>query len=244
MQKTVIIIPIRVGSTRLPGKFSEMIEGIPMVIRVMRSAIEADIGPVYVACDDGGHMKFIEENGGKAILTRKEHSSGTDRVYEALQHIDPDGKFEYVVNLQADVPFIKPSSIKQTVDNIVNSEVDIGTIAAKIIVPSEIRDPNVVKIAMNDQGRALYFSRSQIPYNAVDYYHHIGVYAFKKESLSKFISLGQTTLEKQEKLEQLRALENGMIINVGIVEEVPITVDTPEDLVVARNYAKKQGLYN
>lgn len=235
---SIIIIPIRMNSTRLPGKFHEDIAGKPMVIRVLEQAKLTHIENIYVAVDHDFHYNLIKEYGGNPIMTSVEHKSGTDRVHEAVTKIDNLKQFKYVINLQGDLPFIKPDSILEALTVLYEDDIDIGTLATKIDKEDEINDPNVVKIAMNNKNKALYFSRSRIPYNADTYYHHLGLYAFKREALNKFVHLPQTKLEICEKLEQLRAIENGMSIMIKEVSEQPISVDVKEDLEKAREYAK------
>lgn len=233
---TAIIIPIRMHSTRLPGKFHHKIGNKEMILHVLDRALETGIENVYVAVDHQDHFDLITKNGGKAVMTSNEHQSGTDRIYEALLKIDPDKKIDYIVNLQGDLPFIDPHSIKQVISMIDDNKFDITTLAAPIIDKEEIDDPNCVKIAMTPQGKALYFSRCPIPYNAKKYYHHLGIYAFKRSALVKFVNLPMSILEKCEKLEQLRALENGM--NIGVMETniIPLSVDIQQDLDKAINY--------
>lgn len=239
--KTAIFIPIRMGSTRLPGKFHLDIEGVPMVIRVLRKALETGIRNVFVAVDHKDHFELIKSHGGNPIMTSIDHQSGTDRVYEALTKIDENKEIEYIVNLQGDLPFIDPKAIVQAVGMLMDDHVDISTLAVKINDPYEINDPNVVKIAMNSANKALYFSRLPIPYNSLNYYHHLGLYAYKRNSLIRFVNSEQTMLEKCEKLEQLRALEKGMTIIVKEIDSVPISVDTEDDLIKAREYAKSEA---
>ena len=238
MNNTAIIIPIRMNSSRLPGKFHQEIAGKPMIYHVIDRAIETGIKKIIVAVDDIFHLNLVEEYGIEAVMTSKDHKSGTDRVYEAICKIDPEEKIKYIVNLQGDLPFLEPSSISDAISLLENDNIDIGTLAVRIDDPKEINDPNVVKIAMNMAGKALYFSRSPIPFNSPIYYHHLGLYSFKREALVKYVGFKQTNLELYEKLEQLRALEHGMNIMVKEINSVPISVDVPEDLEKAREYAR------
>jgi len=226
------------NSSRLPGKFHQDIAGKPMIIHVLERARDSYMENIYVAVDDDFHFKLVEEHGYKAIMTSRDHQTGTDRVYEAVNFIDPQRKFKYVINLQGDLPFIEPESITRALALLYEEDVDIGTLAVRISDEEEINDPNVVKIAMNSKDKALYFSRARIPHNSDVYYHHLGLYAFKRQALDKFVHLKQTKLELCEKLEQLRALENDMTIMVKEVNEFPISVDAPADLEKARKYAQ------
>ncbi|MAR78612.1 MAG: 3-deoxy-manno-octulosonate cytidylyltransferase [Rhodospirillaceae bacterium] len=232
--KTIILIPSRLASTRLPNKPLKDIGGVPMIIRVLDSAQKSDLGRVAVVTPDQDIGSVVESAGGEYILTKNSHISGTDRIMEALHKVDPNRKFDTVVNLQGDIPFIPPNYIKIAVGLLNDEKTDIGTLISPLN-KNEILNPNVVKVAMglkrnNLTGRAVYFSRLPVPYNAEDYYQHIGIYTFRRSALEKFCSTPQTTLEKREKLEQLRALELGMNIYASLVSKPPIGVDTKEDL--------------
>jgi 3-deoxy-manno-octulosonate cytidylyltransferase (CMP-KDO synthetase) len=233
--KTVIIIPARLASTRLPNKPLADIAGKTMIERVYIQATKANIGEVYIACDGEEIADKVNKFGGKAIITDPDLPSGTDRIFSALQQIKNHQEFDVIVNLQGDLPAIDPEVIKAAADALVESDADIATVASIIKEDSEIKNPHVVKIAIafdenKNLGRALYFSRSPIPYSAGEYYHHIGIYAYKKYALEKFVALTQGKLEKRESLEQLRALENEMKIAVKIVDSHPFSVDTTDDL--------------
>ncbi|MBY0281828.1 MAG: 3-deoxy-manno-octulosonate cytidylyltransferase [Alphaproteobacteria bacterium] len=234
MPKPIIVIPARLASTRLPNKPLAEIQGKPMILRVWEQAMAADIGEVIVACCGSEIADIITKAGGHAVLTNPNHPSGTDRIYEAIQSRLNISKDSIIVNLQGDLPTISKESLKAVLEPLQNSKVDIGTLAVPISDPKQIENPNVVKIALTfdkpNIGRALYFSRSAIPYRATEYYHHIGIYAYRISSLARYVSLQPSPLEQTEKLEQLRALEDGMRIDVGIIGEVPHTVDTKEDL--------------
>ena len=231
--RPIIIIPSRLESTRLPKKALKLINGKPMIWHVWSNATKANIAPVIVATDSKEIQDIITKNDGNAIITNKEHTSGSDRVYEALTKYDAEEKYNIVVNLQGDMPFFDPNLLKKLLSKVGNE--DIATLVCEAN-PSEIINPNVVKAVISwddkrkDLGSALYFSRSSVPYNAEFYWHHIGVYAWKRNSLKNFISLAPSQLELIEKLEQLRALENGMIIKAVKVDENPIGVDTQNDL--------------
>ena len=231
--RPIIIIPSRLESTRLPKKALKLINGKPMIWHVWSNATKANIAPVIVATDSKEIQDIITKNDGNAIITNKEHTSGSDRVYEALTKYDAEENYNIVVNLQGDMPFFDPNLLKKLLSKVGNE--DIATLVCEAN-PSEIINPNVVKAVISwddkrkDLGNALYFSRSSVPYNAEFYWHHIGVYAWKRNSLKNFISLAPSQLELIEKLEQLRALENGMIIKAVKVDENPIGVDTQKDL--------------
>ena len=234
-QQTAIIIPIRMASTRLPGKFHTEIGSKPMILHVIDRARESGFENIFVACDHDDHFKLVEDYGCKAVMTDKAHQSGSDRVFEALNIIDPDHKLEYVVNLQGDMPFFDPKNIQQVVDILsLNQNCDIATLASLIDDADDILDPNVVKAVFDDSGYALYFSRHAIPFcqdvKQANYYYHVGIYGYKRDALNKFINLPQSSYELNEKLEQLRALQNGMRIKIGICAQVPISVDIMEDL--------------
>ena len=233
-----IIIPARLASTRLPNKPLVDILGQTMITRVYKKAAQVPNVKVFVACDSQEIAQEIENNGGNAIITDPNLPSGTDRVYAASKLIDED--YDIIVNLQGDLPNIDPSVVTQAIAALQNSDADIATVASVITEKEEINDPNVVKIAISfnngdeKSGNALYFSRCPIPYSKNQdqpYYHHIGIYAYKKSALERFVGLAPSLLEKQESLEQLRALENNMKIAVQIVDSNPLSVDTKEDLI-------------
>lgn len=244
--KVLIVIPARLASTRLPNKPLADIFGKTMIERVYLQADKAGLGEVYVACDGPEIAGVIEKMGGKAIITDPALPSGTDRIYAAWKQIDPHQHFDAIVNLQGDLPAIDPHVIKAAADTLFDSDADIATVASVIKKPEEITNPNVVKIAIafdaKDHGRALYFSRSAIPHGKGDYYHHIGIYAYKKAALQRFVSMSPSALEKRESLEQLRALENNMKIAVKIVDSHPLSVDTPGDLELIKKYIDENRL--
>lgn len=235
----VILIPARLGSTRLPNKPLADIHGVPMIVQVWRRAMEADIGPVFVAAAEPEIVAAVEAAGGQAVLTNPDHPSGSDRIFEALGQIDPVGRFDVVVNVQGDLPTIDPGLIRRAVEPLAESQVDIATLAVAIKREEERHDPNVVKAVAafsdgQDIARALYFSRSTVPANDGPHYHHIGLYAYRRAALARFVALPPGILERREKLEQLRALEAGMRIDVALVDTLPLGVDTPADLDRAR----------
>lgn len=244
-ERPLILIPARLASTRLPDKPLADICGTPMILHVWRRALEADIGPVAVACAEPEIASVVEAAGGQAVLTRPEHPSGSDRIFEALQRLDPEGHVDAVVNVQCDVPTLEPAAIRAVVQPLAEPSVDIGTIAAEIDDAAERSDPNVVKAAVafpegQRIARALYFSRALVPWDQGDpaqpLYHHIGLYAFRRAALERFVTLPHSPLEEREKLEQLRAMEAGLRIDVALVDTSPLTVDTPADLERARAF--------
>lgn len=230
----VIIIPARMASTRLPDKPMALIGGLPMIVQVMKRAQAANIGQVIVACDGQEIAKVVKDAGGEAIITDADLPSGSDRIFQALTKIDPEKKHDIVINVQGDMPCLDPQIIKKLFAVLENKEVDIATLAAVITDEAERTDPSVVKVAMDARGRALYFSRATIPHGEGELYHHIGIYAYRRAALEKFVSMPPSSLEVREKLEQLRALEAGMRIDVAVVDTVPLGVDTQEGLEKAR----------
>jgi 3-deoxy-manno-octulosonate cytidylyltransferase (CMP-KDO synthetase) len=238
MADILILIPARMASRRLPGKPLADIAGEPMIIRVMRRAQAALIGPVLVATDSEAIAACVEKAGGSAIMTRVDHVSGSDRIYEALTTADPQHNADIVVNLQGDLPTLAPLDLARAIEPLRDAAVDIGTLAAKIGRSDEHSNPNVVKVVGTavtaNRLRALYFTRATAPWGPGPLFHHIGVYAYRREALARFVGLPHSPLEQREKLEQLRALEAGMRIDVAIVDTVPLGVDTPEDLERAR----------
>ena len=235
----IVIIPARMASSRLPGKPLADIRGQPMIVHVWRRACEAGIGPVVVACAEAEIAEAVEAAGGRAVLTRPDHVSGSDRVFEALETVDPEGAFATVVNVQGDLPTIEPRVIAAALAPLAEPAVDIATLACIIEKPGERDDPNVTKAVISAPpgagvGRALYFSRAPVPTGDGPLYHHIGLYAFRRRALERFVALPPGRLELRERLEQLRALENGMRIDVALVDTVPLGVDTPAHLEEAR----------
>jgi len=236
--RTLVLIPARMAASRLPGKPLLDIAGLPMIVHVLRRAEAAKIGRVAVATDTAEIAAAVRANGGEAVMTRADHPSGSDRIFEALQTLDPQGKAEIVVNLQGDFPTILPDNIRDVLAPLNDPAVDIATLAAEIHTEEEALNPNVVKAVGSPIGgrrlRALYFTRATAPTGDGPRYHHIGLYAYRRGALQRFVRLPPSPLEKQEKLEQLRALEAGMRIDVTIVDTVPRGVDTPADLETAR----------
>jgi 3-deoxy-manno-octulosonate cytidylyltransferase (CMP-KDO synthetase) len=238
MADTLILIPARMAASRLPGKPLVDIAGLPMIIHVLRRAEAAAAGQVVVATDSLEIQAAVENAGGRAVMTRADHASGSDRVFEALGIVDPSGKAEIVVNVQGDLPTLASADIAAAVALLADSAVDIGTAAAAITRPEERDSPSVVKVVGSPLGpdrlRALYFTRATAPYGEGPLYHHIGLYAYRRRALERFVGLPPSPLEQREKLEQLRALEAGMRIDVAVVASAPLGVDTPEDLARAR----------
>ena len=236
--RILVLIPARMAATRLPGKPLLDIAGLPMIVHVLRRAEAAGVGRVAVATDTPDIAAAVRKHGGEAVMTRADHPSGSDRIHEALVSLDPDGRSEIVVNLQGDFPTIAPDNIRDVLAPLAEPAVDIATLAAAIHPEEEATNPNVVKAIGSPIGprrlRALYFTRATAPYGDGPRYHHIGLYAYRRAALEHFVSLPPSPLEIQEKLEQLRALEAGMRIDVGIVDSVPRGVDTPADLETAR----------
>jgi 3-deoxy-manno-octulosonate cytidylyltransferase (CMP-KDO synthetase) len=234
----LIVIPARMASTRLPGKPLADIAGEPMILHVMRRAQAAGVGEVVVATDSEPIATCVEKAGGRAVMTRADHVSGSDRIFEALGSADPTGRCGIVVNVQGDLPTLRPGDIGAAIAPLADAAVDIATLAAEIDRAEERTNPNVVKVVGTPvtpkRMRALYFTRATAPAGEGPLYHHIGLYAFRRPALVRFVSLPPSSLERREQLEQLRALEAGMRIDVTIVDSVPLGVDTPEDLERAR----------
>lgn len=242
-QHTIVLIPARMASTRLPGKPMAEIAGVPMIVQVMRRAAEAKIGRVVVATDTHEIASAVVAAGGEAVMTRADHPSGSDRIFEALGKADPDGRCGIVVNVQGDLPTIPAQDIRAALAPLADAAVDIATLATAIKKAEEHTNPSVVKLVGTPAGqnrlRALYFTRATAPSGEGPRYHHIGLYAYRREALQRFVALPPSPLELREKLEQLRALEAGMRIDAAIVDTVPLGVDTPEDLETARHILGK-----
>jgi 3-deoxy-manno-octulosonate cytidylyltransferase (CMP-KDO synthetase) len=234
----LILIPARMASTRLPGKPLADIGGQPMIVHVLRRAQEAALGPVAVATDSAEIAEIVRKAGGQAVMTRADHASGSDRIFEALNIVDPQGRARIVVNVQGDLPTLSPQDLRAVLEPLTDPAVDIATLAAEITEPAEKTNPNVVKVVGSPVSpgrlRALYFTRATAPYGEGPLYHHIGLYAYRRAALERFVKLPPSPLEQREKLEQLRALEAGMRIDVAIVNSVPLGVDTAEELAQAR----------
>lgn len=235
----IILIPARMASTRLPGKPLADIAGAPMIVHVARRAEESGAGRVVVATDSREVAEAVRVGGHEAVMTRADHQSGSDRIFEALQTLDSAGELETVINIQGDLPTIAPETIRASLQPLVDPDVDIATLGVEISSDAEKVNPNVVKIVgsplSDTQLRALYFTRATAPWGDGPLYHHIGLYAYRRGALERFVRLKPSVLEQREKLEQLRALEAGMRIDAAIVDAAPLGVDTPQDLERARN---------
>jgi 3-deoxy-manno-octulosonate cytidylyltransferase (CMP-KDO synthetase) len=240
----LILLPARMGSSRLPGKPLADIAGRPMILRVLDLAMQAEVGPVVVATDSADIAAVVAAAGGRAVMTRDDHPSGSDRVHEALGLVDPHGRAKIVVNCPGDHPVFDPRDIRAALDPLDDAAVDISTLAAEIVEDDERSDPNVVKAVGTAIGprrlRALYFTRATAPWGEGPLYHHIGLYAYRRASLERFVALQPSPLELREKLEQLRALEAGMRIDVAIVDSVPLGVNTPDDLARVRGFVARR----
>ncbi|WP_332302202.1 3-deoxy-manno-octulosonate cytidylyltransferase [Rhizobium sp. GR12] len=245
-EKAVVLIPARMASTRLPGKPLADIGGKPMIVQVALRAREAGAERIVVAVDDEQVFAAVKNAGFDVMMTRDDHQSGSDRIFEALQKADPYGNAEYVINVQGDLPTIEAETIRASLRPLENAAVDIATLTVEITDEEEKTNPNVVKIVGSPLSetrlRALYFTRATAPYGDGPLYHHIGLYTYRRAALERFVSLQPSPLEKRERLEQLRALEAGMRIDAEIVHSVPLGVDTPHDLEKARNILASRTL--
>ncbi|TMJ03678.1 MAG: 3-deoxy-manno-octulosonate cytidylyltransferase [Alphaproteobacteria bacterium] len=241
----LILIPARMASVRLPGKPLADIGGEAMIVRVMRRAEEAAVGPVMVATDAPEIADAVRAAGGRAVMTRSDHTTGSDRIFEALGIADPEARAKVVVNVQGDFPMLSPSDIKAALGPLADPAVDIATLALEISEDAERTDPNVVKAICSPVApgrfRALYFTRATAPAGEGPLYHHIGLYAYRRAALARFVKLPPSMLEQRERLEQLRALEAGMRIDVALTENAIFGVDTPEHLEKARALLAPRG---
>ncbi len=237
MPHAIILIPARMASTRLPGKPLADIAGLPMIVHVLRRASAAHIGEAIVATDSQAVAAAVEKSGGRAVMTRSDHVSGSDRIYEALEALDPEHSVEIVVNVQGDLPTIEPADIRAALKLLVDSDVDIATLAAEIKDPSDLTNPNVVKVKGTQVAPGRLYATTFTRANAEGpgpHYHHIGLYAYRRAALERFVKLPPSANEQHERLEQLRAFDAGMRIDVAIVKSVPVGVDTPEELAKVR----------
>jgi 3-deoxy-manno-octulosonate cytidylyltransferase (CMP-KDO synthetase) len=245
MSNVLVVIPTRMQATRLPGKPLADIHGTPMIIHVWRRAMAAAVGRVVVAADTDEILSVVRKAGGEAVMTRADHPSGSDRAFEAINRIDPEGDCDLIVNLQGDLPSLEPHLVRACIEPLRAKGPDIATLAAEIREAEERTNPNVVKVVGSpiaaNHLRALYFTRATAPHGDGPLYHHIGIYAYRRSALERFVSLRPSALELREKLEQLRALEAGMRIDVSLVDTVPLGVDTPADLERARRLLKGDG---
>ncbi|AYD03273.1 3-deoxy-manno-octulosonate cytidylyltransferase [Neorhizobium sp. NCHU2750] len=237
-EKTLVMIPARMASTRLPNKPLADIAGLPMIIQVAKRAQEAKVGRVVVAVDEQVVFDVVQAAGFDVVMTSQHHQSGSDRIFEALQKADPDGKAEVIINVQGDLPTVEAEVVRASLRPLDNPSTDIATLTVEITDEHEKTNPNVVKIVgsplSDTRLKTLYFTRATAPYGNGPLYHHIGLYTYRRAALEKFVSLGPSPLELREKLEQLRALEAGMRIDAEIVHSIPLGVDTPADLEKAR----------
>ncbi len=245
-RESLVIIPARLAATRLPDKPLATIAGAPMIVHVWRRAVAADVGPVIVACGDRAIADAVGAAGGEAVMTDPALPSGSDRVHAAAAIRDPGGRYGTVVNLQGDLPAIDPALIRASLAPLRDPAVDIATLVVPTADPGERDNPNVVKAVMSlaegaAVGRALYFTRAAAPAGAGPVWHHIGIYAWRRPALDRFVALPPSPLEKREKLEQLRALEAGMRIDAALADGVPFGVDTPEDLARARALLEQEA---
>jgi 3-deoxy-manno-octulosonate cytidylyltransferase (CMP-KDO synthetase) len=244
--RALVLIPARMASTRLPGKPLAMIAGKPMIVHVVDRAREAGLGEPVVATDSKEVLDAVKSHGGKAVMTRADHPSGSDRIFEALQTLDPNGQVEIIVNVQGDLPTLDPTIIQEAARLMDDPAVDIATLTTVIDNDTDKTDPNVVKVVGTPLGerhlRALTFTRATAPFGEGPLYHHIGLYVYRRAALERFVALPPSTLETREKLEQLRALEAGMRIDVAIVDGVPLGVDTPEHLDEARRQLSSSNM--
>ena len=236
----IILIPARLGSTRLPNKVLADIAGLPMIVHVLHRAREAGLGPVAVACGEAEIAAAVRDAGGTAILTDPDLPSGSDRIFAALNELDPGQQHDTIINLQGDLPSIDPAYLQAVLAPLQNPDFDIATLVAPITTPEEAAAPSVVKCVCafapeQNTAPALYFSRNIAPSGEGPLWHHIGIYAYRRAALARFVALPPSPLEQREKLEQLRALEAGMKIRVARVPHAPFGVDTPDDLTHARN---------
>jgi 3-deoxy-manno-octulosonate cytidylyltransferase (CMP-KDO synthetase) len=242
------MIPARLAATRLPGKPLADIAGMPMIVHVWRRAVAAEIGPVVIACGDRAIADAIEKAGGRAVMTDPNQPTGSDRIHEAIMRVDPDRKYDAVINVQGDLPLLDPPAIRVAVAGLDDPETDIATLAAMIEDEAALSDTSVNKVVAgfadpSRPARALYFSKAVVPWGPGAHYEHIGLYAYRRPALERFVALPRGILEQREHLEQLRALEAGMRISVTLIDpaRLGVQVDTPADLARARQLAE-QGL--
>lgn len=244
--QTLVLIPARMASTRLPGKPLADINGLPMIVQVAHRAREANVGRIIVAVDDQRVFDVVKSAGFEVAMTRNDHQSGSDRIHEAVRLADPDGKAEFIVNVQGDLPTIEADAVQASLRPMADPQVDIATLTVEIDNDDDKTNPNIVKIVgsplSSSRMRALYFTRATAPHGDGPLYHHIGLYTYRRSALERFVSLGPSALEQRERLEQLRALEAGMRIDVEIVDSIPLGVDTPADLEKARAILASRNL--
>jgi 3-deoxy-manno-octulosonate cytidylyltransferase (CMP-KDO synthetase) len=244
-ENPIILIPARLAATRLPGKPLADIAGTPMVVHVWRRAVAAELGPVVVACGDPAIADAVERAGGRAVMTEPSLPTGSDRIHEAITQIDPEREHDAVINVQGDLPLLDPSAIRVALAGLADAETDIATLAAVIDSAAALEDDSVNKVVAGfadptRPARALYFSKAVVPWGAGPHYEHIGLYAYRRTALERFVGLPRGVLEQREHLEQLRALEAGMRISVSLIDAawLGVQVDTPADLARARQLAE------
>jgi len=234
----IVLIPARMAASRLPNKPLADINGTPMIVHVWHRAMEAAVGEVVIATDSEEIAAVVRAVGGRAQMTRADHPSGSDRIHEALEALDPSGRHDVILNVQGDLPSISPDSIRRALEPMAKPEVDLATLVARIDREADLTAPQVVKMVGSEIApghfRCLYFTRATAPWGEGVLWHHIGLYAWRRAALTRFVALPPSPLELREKLEQLRALEAGMRIEAMEVDDVPLGVDTPEDLQRAR----------
>ena len=245
--KPIIVVPARMASTRLPGKPLADIHGIPMIVHVLARAAAAGAGPVLCAAGDAELVDAVDAAGYDVVLTDPDLPSGSDRVWAAVQAVDPDGQYDVIVNLQGDLPTLEPALIDAVIAPLSDAEVDIATLVTEITDEAEKTDPDTPRCIAPlkpgvDVARALYFTRGDAPWGDGPVWHHIGIYAYRRDALARFVGLPPGVLEQREKLEQLRALEAGMRIDAARVDTVPLGVDTPADLDRARRMLDPDAL--
>jgi 3-deoxy-manno-octulosonate cytidylyltransferase (CMP-KDO synthetase) len=246
-QNPIILIPARLAATRLPGKPLADIAGTPMIVHVWRRAVTADAGPVVVACGDPEIAEVVEAAGGRAILTDPQLPTGSDRIHQAIERIDPGRRHDAVVNVQGDLPLLDPAAVRLALAGLADPETDIATLAAVIEDDDALADTSVNKVVAGFAdpalpARALYFSKAVVPWGDGPHYEHIGLYAYRRSALEQFVTLPRGVLEERERLEQLRALEAGMRISVSLIDaaQLGVQVDTPGDLERARQLMRQQ----
>jgi len=237
----IVLIPARLAATRLPNKPLALIAGVPMIVHVWRRAVAAGVGPVVVACGDAVIAELIEREGGRAVLTDPALPTGSDRIQAALTLLDPGSAHDTVINVQGDMPMLDPLAIRLALAALAEPDTDIATLATPITDPAALYDTSVNKVVAgfadpSRPARALYFSKAPVPWGEGPHYEHIGLYAYRRAALDRFVTLPRGILEQRERLEQLRALEAGMRISVSLVDpaQLGVQVDTPADLARAR----------
>jgi 3-deoxy-manno-octulosonate cytidylyltransferase (CMP-KDO synthetase) len=246
-QNPIILIPTRLAATRLPNKPLAEIAGAPTIVHVWRRAVAAAIGPVAVAAGDREIADIIERQGGRAVMTDPDLPTGSDRIHAAIAALDPDGVHDAVINVQGDTPMLDPAAIRVALAALADPETDIATLAAEIADPAALHETSVNKVAAGfadpaRPARALYFSKAPVPWGEGPHYEHVGLYAYRRAALDRFVALPRGVLEQRERLEQLRALEAGMRISVSLIDPawLGVQVDTPADLARARELMERQ----